>query len=113
MAARGRLRSTPIRVRIGVHRGVVVARDGDFFGRNVALAARVATQADGGETLVSDELREALLDSTEFVFSDPREATLKGFAGSQTLWRVEALVSKDAEPEPGALRPRLLPRRRG
>ena len=111
-SARGRLRSTPISVRIGVHRGVVVARDGDFFGRNVALAARVAAQAGGGETLVSDELREALLDSTEFVFSEPREATLKGFAGPQTLWLVDEVVD-DHEEDARSRRPRLSRPRRG
>ena len=110
--ARGRLRSTPIRVRIGMHRGVVVARDGDFFGRNVALAARVASEADGGETLVSDELREALLDSTEFVFSDPREAVLKGFSAPQTLWLVEAIEQEQDDEDTGGRRLRLPGRNR-
>lgn len=87
-ADRGRLRTHAVRVRIGVHRGAVVARDGDYFGRNVALAARVASEASGGEVLVSNDLREALIDSTEFVFDDVREAQLKGFAGVEQLWRV-------------------------
>lgn len=92
---RGRLRQTRIAVRIGLHRGVVVARDGDFFGRNVAMAARVAAEAQGGEILVSDELREALIDSSEFVFAEPVEATLKGLTGTHTLWLVDGI-----EPEP-------------
>ena len=87
-ADRGRLRTHAVRVRIGVHRGAVVARDGDYFGRNVALAARVASEASGGEVLVSNDLREALIDSTEFVFDDVREAQLKGFATVEQLWRV-------------------------
>ncbi|EFQ82178.1 adenylate/guanylate cyclase catalytic domain protein [Aeromicrobium marinum DSM 15272] len=85
---RGRLRSHDIAVRIGLHRGAVVARDGDYFGRNVALAARVAAEAAGGEVLVSDELRESLLDATEFVFDEVREVELKGFTGLQRLWLV-------------------------
>lgn len=89
--AKGRLRSHGIRVRIGLHRGVAVARDGDWFGRNVAYAARVASIADGGEVLVSDELRSALVDATEFVFGEPREAELKGFRGPQQLWPVDAV----------------------
>ncbi|GAA1743528.1 adenylate/guanylate cyclase domain-containing protein [Aeromicrobium alkaliterrae] len=85
---RGRLRTHAVRVRIGVHRGAVVARDGDYFGRNVALAARVAAEAEGGEVLVSNDLREALIDSTEFVFDDVREVELKGFTVTEQLWRV-------------------------
>ena len=38
----------PIRVRIGIHTGRSVRRGEDLFGRNVALAARVAAAADGG-----------------------------------------------------------------
>ena len=45
-----RLRSTPIQIRIGVHTGRAVERDGDLFGRNVALAARVADQAKVGRS---------------------------------------------------------------
>ena len=36
-----------IRVRIGIHVGPSVRRGDDLFGRNVAMAARVAGQADG------------------------------------------------------------------
>lgn len=89
--ARGRLRTHEVRVRIGLHRGVVVARDGDYFGRNVALAARVASAAAGGEVLVSDDLRAAVIDSSEFVFVDARETELKGFDGTHLLWQVDGL----------------------
>ena len=54
------LRRTPIRVRIGLHTGTAIERDGDYFGRNVAMAARVAAMADGGEILVSSELADRL-----------------------------------------------------
>lgn len=85
---RGRLRTHEVAVRIGLHRGAVVARDGDYFGRNVALAARVASVASGGEVLVSDEMREALIDDSDIVFTDVREVELKGFTGTQRLWLV-------------------------
>ena len=54
------LRRTPIKVRVGIHSGKVVARDGDYFGLNVAMAARVAAQATGGEILVTDGVRESV-----------------------------------------------------
>ena len=39
------LRKADIRVRIGIHVGQAVAKDGDLLGRNVAYAARVAGEA--------------------------------------------------------------------
>lgn len=80
-----------IRVRIGIHTGKSVRRGDDLFGRNVAMAARVAAQAVGGEILVSDSVREALdanQDSADISFDDGREAELKGFSGTHTLYAV-------------------------
>ena len=45
------------------HRGTAIERDGDLFGKNVAMAARVAAQANGGQILVSDDIRIALRDA--------------------------------------------------
>ncbi len=55
-----RKRPNGIRVRIGIHIGKSVRRGDDLFGRNVAMAARVAAQADGGEILVSEPVRDAV-----------------------------------------------------
>lgn len=87
-AGRGRrLRRTPIRVRIGIHAGTVIARDGDYFGRNVAMAARVAARADGGEILVSDAVCEGLGD--DVVLVERGVVELRGLDGEHQLWRVE------------------------
>jgi len=80
-------RSNGIRVRIGVHMGKSVRRGDDLFGRNVAMAARVAAQADGGEILVSEVVRDALGDE-DIAFDDGREVQLKGFSGSHRLYAV-------------------------
>jgi class 3 adenylate cyclase len=80
------LRQTPILVRIGLHVGETVSREGDYFGRNVALAARVAAAASGGEVLVSDELRSALADEPRFEFEPRGAVELKGLADRHTLW---------------------------
>ena len=84
-----RLRLTPVRVRIGVHHGVVVSRDGDYFGRNVAMSARVAALADGGEVLVTDAVRETTVESGDdrMRFEDAGTVELKGL-GEHTLWRL-------------------------
>ncbi len=85
-----RLRRTPIRVRIGLHTGTAIEREGDYFGRNVAMAARVAAMADGGEILVTAEIAEALVDASEFRFVEDDTVELKGLPGEHALWRVEA-----------------------
>jgi len=46
-------------VRIGVHTGSAVSRDGDWYGHAVNVAARLCSAAGGGEVLVSDAAREA------------------------------------------------------
>jgi class 3 adenylate cyclase/YHS domain-containing protein len=40
-------------VRVGMHHGPAVERDGDFFGASVNLAARVSALAAGGEVLLT------------------------------------------------------------
>ena len=84
-----RLRRTALAVRIGIHCGTVVARSGDFYGRNVAMAARVAAIAGGGETLVTDEVRDAL-DGHGLDLEPAGEVELKGLTGMHRLWLLEA-----------------------
>lgn len=85
-------RSEPrVRVRIGIHRGSVLHRDNDLFGRNVAYAARVASLADGGEVLVSEAVADALDDDERAALLDPdgsREVELRGIAGTQVVHRL-------------------------
>lgn len=48
-----------LRVRIGVHTGPAVAREGDWFGATVNLAARVTAAAEPGEILMTKSTRNA------------------------------------------------------
>jgi adenylate cyclase len=82
-----RLTLNTIRVRIGIHMGKSVRRGDDLFGRNVAMAARVAGEADGGEVLISEPVREAVGDSVQV--GSPREVELKGFRGTHRLYPVD------------------------
>jgi class 3 adenylate cyclase len=75
-----------IRVRIGIHVGKSVRRGDDLFGRNVAMAARVAAAADGGEVLVSEPVRDAIGDENGIAFDDGRDVELKGFSGTYRLY---------------------------
>ncbi len=76
-----------LRVRMGLHTGEVIAEEGDFFGKNVILAARIAAQARGGEILVSDKLREVCGGEDAIGFDDGRELELKGLAGTHRVFR--------------------------
>jgi eukaryotic-like serine/threonine-protein kinase len=89
----------PLRVRMGLHSGEVISEDGDYFGKNVILAARIAAQAIGGEILVSEELREVASrgNGDGLRFDDGRELELKGLAGSHRVYRAEWTES-DAAP---------------
>lgn len=85
-----RLRKRPIHVRVGVHVGTAIERDGDLFGRDVALAARVAAEAVGGEILVSDAVQAAVADEPGIRCVEAQTVELKGLPGEHTLWSVVA-----------------------
>jgi len=78
---------TPLRVRIGLNAGEPVAEDDDLFGSAVQLAARICAQADAGDILVSNVVRE-LAAGKGFDFSDRGTADLKGFDEPVRLYAV-------------------------
>lgn len=82
---------TPISVRIGIHYGSAVHRDNDIFGRNVALAARVAGLADGGEILVNGDVVDQLADieDLDLMLAEPRLVQLRGLASEQIVAAVD------------------------
>jgi adenylate cyclase len=56
-------------------------------GRNVIMAARVASQADGGEILTSGVVK-ALLSGSDVTWGDSRTVPLKGLSGEHEIWAV-------------------------
>src|SRR5262249_13037519 len=62
----------PIRVRIGVHTGDALREADHFFGTTVHYAARVASQALGGEVLVSNVVHD-LVAGPDIDFLESRE----------------------------------------
>jgi eukaryotic-like serine/threonine-protein kinase len=88
-----------IRVRMGLHTGRAIAEEGDFFGRNVVLAARIAAMARGSEILVSGALREQAEGEDGLAFDAGRDLELKGMAGTHTVhraeWETEAGSARD------------------
>jgi adenylate cyclase len=83
-----RLRRARLAVRIGIHVGPAVSRDGDYFGRNVALAARVAAHAIGGQTLITEPVRDAIVDDTAVQIEECGPVSLKGISGAVDLWSI-------------------------
>ena len=64
---------------VGVAAGPVVVQGGDYFGRTVNLASRVAARADAGQVLVTATVAEAP-SPDGVVYADLGAFELKGFA---------------------------------
>jgi adenylate cyclase len=75
---------------VGIHAGPVVFQEGDYFGRTVNIAARIAEYARPGEVLVSQEVVDATdLDGVSVTAIGPIE--LKGVSQPLNLHSVRRL----------------------
>ncbi|MDQ3944880.1 MAG: AAA family ATPase, partial [Actinomycetota bacterium] len=83
----------PVRVRMGLNAGEVTEERQDLFGAAVAAAARIAAQADGGEILIADVVRQLAGVVPGLRFFDRGPVDLKGFPDPvhlhEVLWREE------------------------
>ena len=73
------------RPRIGIHYGRTLYRDGDYYGRNVNLAARVVARAHAGEVLVTEPVRDAA-GAPALRFEPIGDVQLKGFSEPTALY---------------------------
>ncbi|MGZ4244917.1 MAG: MerR family transcriptional regulator [Solirubrobacteraceae bacterium] len=80
--------------RIAVHRGVALYRDGDYYGRDINIASRVAARSTGGEVLVTRRVVEVA--GSHLDFERIGEVTLKGFSDS-----TEVFVARQRQEEGG------------
>jgi class 3 adenylate cyclase len=64
--------------RVGVNAGPVVVQEGDYFGRTVNVAARIADYAAPREVLVSEPAREAAATADAIAFELVGDVALKG-----------------------------------
>jgi adenylate cyclase len=69
----------------GIAAGPVVVQDGDYFGRTVNLASRIAGGAEAGQTLVSEAVAE-LADGAGVSFRPVGPIELKGFTEPVTVY---------------------------
>jgi adenylate cyclase len=67
--------------RVGIHAGPVVFQEGDYFGRTVNIAARIAEYAGPGEVLATQEVVD-VTKGTPVAFTDVGPVELKGVSGA-------------------------------
>jgi adenylate cyclase len=70
---------------VGLHAGPVIFQEGDYFGRTVNLAARIAEYARPGEVVVSQEVVDAS-DGAPVSFIEIGPVELKGVTGALQLY---------------------------
>jgi adenylate cyclase len=75
---------------VGAEAGPMLYDEGDYFGRTVNLAARIAAQAPGGHVYVGGALAEIVIEES-FRLVDAGEVELKGIAGPVRIF--EALLA--------------------
>jgi class 3 adenylate cyclase len=86
-AIRADLEQLGVEIRVGIHTGECEILDGKAAGIAVSIGARVASQAEAGEILVSQTVRDLVIGSG-LAFDDRGPHVLKGVPGE---WRLYAL----------------------
>ena len=81
----------PLRVHASVHRGVAIAREGDYFGAAVNLAARLLALAGGDELVATEPVVEACGDEFEWKPLGPRH--IRGVADRVEVFELAGLRS--------------------
>jgi adenylate cyclase len=79
-------REIDVPARIGINAGAVIAQEGDYFGRTVNVAARIADYAGPREVLVSEDARRSA-GVDEVAFELVGDVSLKGVARPVRLHR--------------------------
>jgi adenylate cyclase len=79
-------RKIAVPARMGINAGTVIAQEGDYFGRTVNVAARIADYARPHEVLVSEEARQSG-DAADVRFELIGDVPLKGVSRAVRLHR--------------------------
>jgi adenylate cyclase len=89
LTIQARLQNGEVRVRIGINAGEPISEDGDYFGSAVQLAARVCAEAEPGQVVATQVVRD-LCRGKGFAFREIGQVTLKGFPEPERLFVVGA-----------------------
>ena len=76
--------------RVGLHYGLAVYRDGDYFGTEVNLTHRVVARTLGGEVMITRAVVDAIGESAYLDFDPIGHVELKGFPEPVELFVVRA-----------------------
>ena len=85
-------------VRIGIHAGSLLYREGDYIGANVNLAARVAAAAARHELLVTEAVREQADGLAGVEFSSIGLRSMKGVSEEVELFQVRPVSDRRLRP---------------
>ena len=78
-----------LQVRIGIHLGDIVLRDGDVFGDGVNVASRIQPFANPGGICISNAVKEAVSSHPNYNIKSEGQKELKNIIEKHTLYRVE------------------------
>ncbi len=94
----------PIGVRIGIHVGDVIYRNGDVFGDGVNIASRIEAEADARQIFISHDVFSITFGKLEFDFKDIGSRQLKNIELPvhmyKTLWDPPAKTRRRNSPRP-------------
>ena len=84
-------RKTRPKMRVGIHLGDALYRDGDYYGSAINMAARIVARAAGDEVLISGHLRDATHGGRALGlrFASIGSVRLKGFSEPTELFSAE------------------------
>ena len=78
-----------LQVRIGIHVGDIVLRDGDVFGDGVNVASRIQPFASPGGICISSAVKEAVSSHPNYNIKSEGQQELKNIIAKHTLYKVE------------------------
>ena len=78
-----------LQVRIGIHVGDIVLRDGDVFGDGVNIASRIQPFASPGGICISSAVKESISSHPNYNIKSEGQQELKNIIEKHTLFRVE------------------------
>jgi len=92
LAGRTWAEDLPVRVRIGIHSGLITLTDGGYIGLSVHTAARVCSAGHGGQIVVTEETRAVIEERSpaDVGFRSLGRHSLPGLPRALMLFQVEA-----------------------
>lgn len=94
-------------LRIGCHVADVFAADQDIYGAGVNLTSRIASLAGPGQTVISVQVRDLLVDGLDADLTDMGECYFKHVEGSVRVFRLAAVTTQSPhhlQMHPGAFK---------